>query len=659
MERNESIQAFEQYIRRRSPERRTVIDYVSDVRQFAAQCTKPWREVTMHDIDQFVDQQRQDGLSAATVKRRVAALKVFFDFLAEESDELAWPNPVRSKRHAGKQPKRLPRDLQDETIEQLWAVIAEPRNRAWFALMLRGGLRVGEIVSLTLADVLAAPQGEQPARLRVCGKGRKERLILLSADAYQVLDAWLQVRPDATDPHVFLNQRGRPLTENGVEWLLHRYGTQVGIQPTPHQLRHTYARQLTEAGMPISSLSKLLGHAQVTTTQIYTSGADPALAQAYQAAITRLSEPPATPPTAAPAVTAPILDLPATPPPPLPDLTAWLPALPADIRERCLAYLQHCLPTWSPQRRRQSAEQVLWALGHFWKWQLTQRPITQLSELSLADLRVYQQAESARGVANTTINRRLDYLRAVLRREADQDYPVAASIFRLHPLPRPDSLPRFLTERDYRRLEEHMRSRLDARHPVITLENACFFVLAHTGLRASECCDLQYQDLDLPGQRLIVRHGKGQRDRLVYLSDLTCQAIAHYLGGVRRPPAAPVFTRPNGQPIDYRWLNRHLGALGEILEITPLTCHRLRHTLATRLLNAGMDITRIQKLLGHEYLVTTQIYARIADTTVESDYRQAMHRIDREQMPLSDVPLPVAGWPAAHLTAQVPLDNSV
>lgn len=176
MERNESIQAFEQYIRRRSPERRTVIDYVSDVRQFAAQCTKPWREVIMHDIDQFVDQQRQDGLSAATVKRRVATLKVLFDFLAEESDELAWPNPVRSKRHAGKQPKQLPRDLQDETIEQLWAVIAEPRDRAWFALMLlRGGLRVGEIVSLTLADVLAAPQGEQPARLRVCDKGRKER----------------------------------------------------------------------------------------------------------------------------------------------------------------------------------------------------------------------------------------------------------------------------------------------------------------------------------------------------------------------------------------------------------------------------------------------------------------------------------------------------
>ena len=109
MDRFEDIQAFEQHLRRRSPDRRTPVDYVSDVRQFAASCSKAWREVTMHDIDIFVDQQRQAGRSAATVKRRVAALKVFFDFLAEESGDLAWPNPVRCKRHAGKQPHRLPR----------------------------------------------------------------------------------------------------------------------------------------------------------------------------------------------------------------------------------------------------------------------------------------------------------------------------------------------------------------------------------------------------------------------------------------------------------------------------------------------------------------------------------------------------------------------
>jgi len=107
MERQDWLPRFEEYLRRRAPGRRTAVDYVSDVRQFGAVCQKPWREVTMHDIDAFVDQQRESGLSAATVKRRVAALKVFFDFLAEE-DNLSWPNPVRFKRHAGKQPDACP-----------------------------------------------------------------------------------------------------------------------------------------------------------------------------------------------------------------------------------------------------------------------------------------------------------------------------------------------------------------------------------------------------------------------------------------------------------------------------------------------------------------------------------------------------------------------
>jgi site-specific recombinase XerC len=66
-------------------------------------------------------------------------LKVFFYYLAEESGELSWPNPVRCKRHAGKQPQHLPRDLSDVEIERVWAVISQPRDRAWFALMLRAG----------------------------------------------------------------------------------------------------------------------------------------------------------------------------------------------------------------------------------------------------------------------------------------------------------------------------------------------------------------------------------------------------------------------------------------------------------------------------------------------------------------------------------------
>jgi site-specific recombinase XerD len=150
MDELDNVQRFARYLQRRFPGRRTATDYICDVRLFIRVCPKPWREVTMHDMDQFVDQQRQAKRKPATIKRRVAALKTYFDFLAEDSGELHRPNPVRFKRHAGKQPRCLPRDLSDQAVEQVWNTITSPRDRAWFALMLRAGLRVGEVVRLQL-----------------------------------------------------------------------------------------------------------------------------------------------------------------------------------------------------------------------------------------------------------------------------------------------------------------------------------------------------------------------------------------------------------------------------------------------------------------------------------------------------------------------------
>jgi len=273
-QRSQDNEQFKQYLNRRAPQRRTAIDYCSDVRQFAAACPKAWRQVTMQDIDAFVDEQYQAGLSGATVKRRVAALKVFFDYLAEEKNDLSWLNPVRFKRQAGKQAKKLPRDLSNEQVAKLWNVITSTRDRAWFGLMLRAGLRVGEVVALHSDDLLSAPSAQQPARLRVTGKGQKERRVLLTAECYALLQDWLAIRPDSPHQTIFLNERGQPLQANGIQWLLRGYGQQLGFKVTPHQLRHTFARQLTETGMPLTSLSQLLGHSQISTTQIYTAGAD-------------------------------------------------------------------------------------------------------------------------------------------------------------------------------------------------------------------------------------------------------------------------------------------------------------------------------------------------------------------------------------------------
>ena len=646
--RLEMIEEFKHYIERQSPGRRTATDYVSDIRQFANACSKAWPDVTIHDIDDFIDQQRLSGLSQATIRRRVAALKVFFDFLAEERSHLSWPNPVRTKRHGGKRAKQLPRDLTDQQVAQLWAQIDTSRDRAWFALMLRAGLRVGEVVGLKLTDVPAPPTVNQPARLRVCGKGQKERMVLLTADAYAVLQEWLQERPECEHQTIFLNHRAQPLQANGIEWLLKRYGRAINLTVTPHQLRHTFARQLTEGGMPVTSLSKLLGHSQVSTTQIYTAGANPELTQAYQTAMDHLDRQiptaiePAPETSSAPVTPLPVIEVPAPKPP---DWSAWAPYLPEGLRQTTLAFVKRRWLTWKPQRRRDWAVALLASFRLYWEQQLARRPISDPTELSLPDLQAYQNEQIAAGKAHSTIKRRLDDVLALLRQLADQGEAVDPAIFRLRRLPRPQTLPRHLSQTESRQLENFVRNRFYLPDPLIRLENACFFVLAHTGIRANECVDLCGQDLDLPGKRLSIRQGKGQRDRIVFLSDTACRAITLYLADRQPAPTAPLFVRPKGQPISYSWLKNHIKHLGQTAGEIAVTPHQLRHTLATRLLNAGMKVTHIQKILGHEHLNTTMIYARVLDKTVQADYQQVMQQIEQQQTPMSRTPTLIPNWP--------------
>ena len=138
---------------------------------------------------------------------------------------------------------------------------------------------------------LEAPSSpEQLARLCVEGKGRKERVVWLTLPLYTTVQTWLQQRPTSVSDHLFLNQHARPLSESGIQYLLNQHAERAGVQLTCHQLRHTFGRRMTEQEMPIESLAKLLGHAQVQTTQIYTAGADPKLRQPFAQAMAQLAE---------------------------------------------------------------------------------------------------------------------------------------------------------------------------------------------------------------------------------------------------------------------------------------------------------------------------------------------------------------------------------
>jgi len=604
----------------------------------------------MYDIDEFVDAQRQSGLKAATVKRRVAALKTFFDFLAEESGDLSWPNPVRFKRHAGKQPNTLPRDLKDEEVERLWAEITSERDRAWFALMLRAGLRIGEVVDLEMSNILEQGHLGQAARLRVLGKGRKERMVWVTADAYAVLQAWLAVRPVNESQRVFLSERGNALTTAGISWLLKQYGQRAGLIVTPHQLRHTFARQVTEAGMPVTSLQKLLGHSQLGTTQVYTAGADPELVQAYQQAMTTLEAQPL-PISASNAgqqtevsrrqetIASPVIK-------PIKDLFAkWAKDLPPDIREACIALVNRNQTNWKPERRYDLAYKQLGALRRFWEWQIQHRPVHSFAELSLADLRAFQDTQLEAGNSASAANNATSLILKILHAQAENGLSVDASVFRLRPLSKAQTLPRYLSPEESQQLENWVKARLEDPDPIVRLVNACFFVLAHTGLRACECVELCFRDLDLARGRLWVRQGKNRRDRLVYLSKTAQLALQRYIGDQSYAPDMRIFRQLNGSPLYYGRLYRFIHDLGQAAGVPDVSPHRLRHTFATNFLNAGMKITHIQKLMGHEKLTTTMIYAQVLDSTLEADYRQAMRLIERDHTPLSNTPISAEGWP--------------
>ena len=652
---------FEKYLQRRFPDRRTSVDYLSDLRQFRRVCQKPWREIDMHDIDHFVDQQRAGNLKPATIRRRAASLKTFFDFMAEESDDLSWPNPVRYKRHAGKPETRVPRDLHDDDMERVWQKISSARDRAWFVLMVRAGLRVGEVVGLKLTDVLHKAEEERPARIRVNGKGQKERVVLLSADAYAVLSAWLAERGERSLEYIFLNERGQQLSANGIEWLLKRYGKEAGLHLSPHQLRHTFARQLTEAGMPITSLGKLMGHSQISTTQIYTAGADPKLAQAYQEAMNRVKQVKLLPQQP----TLPKTEL--SRPRPVyeraegatPNWEGWGRHLPKSIRQASLDYAKRRWLAWPAAKRRARVMNLLVELKNLWNWFLENRPINEPGEVGLKDLWSYQTDQQEKEYAAGTINRRMDYILGIIRELAEQDQPVDQSVFRVRYIPRPQSLPKHLSAEESQRLENFIAQRLNTPDINLRLENAYLLVMLHSGLRAGECVDLHLQDLDLSGKRLIIREGKWQRDRLVYLSDSACQAIQLYLQGSQRQPNNFVWLQRNGRPLSTDYLREHIAQIGAAVGIDHLHPHRLRHTCATRLLNAGMDIVQIQKLLGHENLNTTMIYARVQDATVEADYRRFTNQIERQRIPLSNTPIATDSWPTQVIKVKFTIDNSV
>ncbi len=278
------IEEFQAWLRRKAPQASTAVHYGSDLKLFFMWLGKPPLDVKVQDVDTFIEHAQTEGHSIATINRRLYALRSFYSFLSMQSDQEV-RNPVIPRRHYIHRGRLLPRDVEDDLLEGFFAVVKPTRDRAMFMLMLRCGLRVGEVRNLSLRDLYLDPsQGNLP-RLWLHGKGNKERVVYLSSQALVALENWLHERPVSGDDAVFLNRFSRRLSVTGIQDRLAKYCKKAGLWITCHQFRHTFGRHLTESGTPVTSIQRMLGHTCLKSTEVYLHISDRQVQADYQKAM--------------------------------------------------------------------------------------------------------------------------------------------------------------------------------------------------------------------------------------------------------------------------------------------------------------------------------------------------------------------------------------
>jgi len=243
-------------------------------------------QVERRHVADFLGRLYQQGLDARSVARTLVAVRNFFRFLRQEEEIRSDPTEhIESPRTW----KRLPKFLSVEEVERLLAAPADStprglRDQAMLEVLYATGLRVSELVSLKVSDLQL-----DAGILRCLGKGNKERVVPLGRQAVAALETYLRdARPRllkrAGSAHLFLSNRGRAMTRQNFRRLLLARARAAGIRAklSPHTLRHSFATHLLERGADLRAVQLLLGHADISTTQIYTHVAQERLKQIYR-----------------------------------------------------------------------------------------------------------------------------------------------------------------------------------------------------------------------------------------------------------------------------------------------------------------------------------------------------------------------------------------
>lgn len=249
-----------------------------------------WSGLTPSDIKRVMAEAKMSGHSARSIALRLSALRTFCQYLIDHQQ--LFSNPVEGIQ-APKQGKPLPKKLSVDEMQQLLSATSvtnssddegmQRRDIAMFELLYGCGLRLSELTGLNLADCL------KDGTLKVMGKGSKQRILPLGRQAQKALNAWLKVRPAYASPYesaVFVSKRKTRISNRQVANRLNKMADEQAIKQkvSPHKLRHSFATHVLESSGDLRAVQELLGHANLSTTQVYTHLDFQHLANVYDAA---------------------------------------------------------------------------------------------------------------------------------------------------------------------------------------------------------------------------------------------------------------------------------------------------------------------------------------------------------------------------------------
>ena len=258
---------FRRYLKRRNYSPHSVKYYLNILKHFVLWVDVPLEQVTAEKIEAYIDYLHHKRMRPASINCYVAIVRVFYQYLKYE-EKIELKNPIKTGCRL-RVPRPLPRFLREEEIERFFAVIRSTRDWALFRLMLRCGLRVEEVATLTVGAIDCKRR-----RIMVFnGKGGKDRVVYISDDAHDALVAYLKIRAHYRAKRVFLVEKGackgQPISVRGIQKRMEYYAKKSDVAVSCHRLRHTMATQLLNAEAEVETIQDLLGHNWITTTQRY------------------------------------------------------------------------------------------------------------------------------------------------------------------------------------------------------------------------------------------------------------------------------------------------------------------------------------------------------------------------------------------------------